>query len=120
VFGNWRNLPAFSGDNKYTGDGYTRPNAYSIVSYDGLLTLLTGCQTALQGGKSTITPDDLQKALTQITGSKSLQGVSGQISFDSKNDPINKPVFIVEINQDGTSRIVPDGIQGGCYVKGCV
>jgi ABC-type branched-subunit amino acid transport system substrate-binding protein len=95
---------------------------YSIVSYDAVRTLLTGCEIALeleQGEKPAITPDTLRKALTQITGSRSLQGISGQISFDAGHDPAKKPVFIVQVRQDGSSYIVSNGIRGGCYIKGC-
>jgi ABC-type branched-subunit amino acid transport system substrate-binding protein len=92
---------------------------YSIVSYDAINTLLAGYEIALEQ-KLGITPDALRHALTQITGSRSLQGVSGQISFDVSHDPVKKPVFIIQVRQDGQSYIISNGIRGGCYIKGCV
>jgi len=76
---------------------------------------LTAGGKALTGTKTAITPNDLQQALKQIKGAQAIQGVSGQISFGSDGDPINKALVILKVIQGGF--FVQDAVQG-CFHKG--
>ncbi|HWS82672.1 MAG TPA: hypothetical protein VN207_00265 [Ktedonobacteraceae bacterium] len=97
--------------------GFTRANDAVMLSYDATRVLLQGCQNILTA-QSTLTPTVLQYGLTQITGAKALQGMSGQISFGSNRDPINKAIVILSIDPNGYIRILePNGVQG-CFILG--
>jgi ABC-type branched-subunit amino acid transport system substrate-binding protein len=97
--------------------GFTRADYGAMLSYDATYALLQGCQNVL-AAKKALTPTALQQGLTQITGANAIQGVSGQISFGSNGDPINKAVVILYIDQDGhTHMLQPDGVVG-CFVVG--
>jgi ABC-type branched-subunit amino acid transport system substrate-binding protein len=97
--------------------GFTRADYGVILSYDAMYALFQGCQNVL-AAKNALTSDTLRHGLTQITGAKAIQGVSGQISFGSDGDPINKAVVILYVDQDGHIRMLePDGVLG-CYSVG--
>jgi ABC-type branched-subunit amino acid transport system substrate-binding protein len=96
--------------------GHTRPSSDVMLSYDATLALLTGTNIALSGGKSSITPTDLQHGLTQIMGPQALQGVSGPIEFGSNGDPINKPFVVLAVDTHG--RIHEERLQG-CLPQNC-
>jgi len=97
--------------------GFTRADFGVILSYDATHALLQGCQNALNV-QSVLTPDTLQNGLTQITGAKALQGVSGQISFGSNGDPMNKAVVILYVDSDGHIRMLEPNEVQGCFVLG--
>lgn len=94
--------------------GFTRADYVVMLSYDAMFALLQGCQNVLLT-KDKLTATALQHGLTQITGAKAFQGVSGQISFDSNGDPIDKAVVILSASQNGYIQIL--GVQG-CFVLG--
>ena len=97
--------------------GFTRANSDTILSYDAMIVLLQGYQNGL-GIKEPVTSDALQKGLTQITGAKAIQGLSGQISFGKDGDPINKAVIILYVNPEGHIHMLEkDGVQG-CFELG--
>ena len=96
--------------------GYTRPTADTILSYDAMLTMLKASNIALSSSIS-FTPADLQKALQQITGAKAIQGVSGQISFASNNDPSNKAIVILYVDPKGFIHL--KSVQGCFLVNKC-
>ena len=97
--------------------GFTRADYAAMLSYDATYALLQGCQNVLQAKKA-LTSTTLQQGLTQITGAQAIQGVSGQISFGSNGDPLNKAVVILYIDQDGhTHMLQPHGVVG-CFVVG--
>ena len=104
---------AFDPNHLHVGNpyGYTRPNNDVILSYDAMLALFKGCQIAFTGGKTSITADVLQQALTQINGKQAIQGVSGRIAFDAKGDPLDKSVVILEVDPQGYIKMEPK-IQG--------
>jgi serine/threonine protein kinase/ABC-type branched-subunit amino acid transport system substrate-binding protein len=81
--------------------GYNRPTYRVILGYDAALTMLTASGNILATGKKDFTPDDLRTALTQITGAKAIQGASGQIAFNSQNDPADKAVLILFVSPEG-------------------
>ncbi|HET8846679.1 MAG TPA: ABC transporter substrate-binding protein, partial [Ktedonobacteraceae bacterium] len=78
--------------------GFGRPDNDVILSYDAVVTMLVA---AKETGKSQMTGEDIQKALTQLTGAKAFQGVSGQISLGANGDPVNKAVVILNVSQQG-------------------
>ena len=99
---------AFDPDKQHASNpyGYTKPNTNAMFSYDAMLTLLTGSQIALAGGKKGFSPDDLQQALIKITGSRAIQGATGQISFGPGgeppcNDPVSKAIVLLNVDQSG-------------------
>ena len=59
----------------------------------------------------------LQKALKQITGTNAVQGVSGQIAFGTDNDPINKAIVVLYVDQDGHIHL--NSVQGCFLVNQC-
>ncbi len=97
--------------------GFTRADSDTILSYDAMIVLLQGCQNGL-ALQDTLTTEGLRKGLTQITGAKAIQGLSGQISFGSNGDPVNKAVVILYIDQDRHIHMLEkNGVQG-CFVVG--
>ena len=97
--------------------GFIRASYGVILTYDAIHALLQGCQNALDA-QSPLTPDALQKGLIQIAGAKAIQGVSGQISFGSNGDPINKAVVILYLDSEGRHHMLEkNGVQG-CFVVG--
>ncbi|GAC1508599.1 MAG: hypothetical protein NVS2B12_24100 [Ktedonobacteraceae bacterium] len=96
----------FSASNPTGSYGFTRPSNNVILSYDATLALLTGAKNGLDGG-TTITPGALQQALQQIKGTNALQGVSGQISFSSSGDVVDKPVVVLSVTNDGHIQMEP-------------
>jgi ABC-type branched-subunit amino acid transport system substrate-binding protein len=85
--------------------GYSRPDSEVMLAFDATLALLEGCRIVLTGGKKSISPDDLRHALTLITGSNAIQGVSGQIAFGPDGNPINKAVVVLGVTQDGFIQV---------------
>ncbi len=80
--------------------GYTRADNDVILSYDATTVLLQGSAGVLKT-KSTITGSDLRQALLNISGAHALQGVSGQISFDSNGEPVNKAIVVLAVSPQG-------------------
>ena len=109
---------AYNPDNQHPGGiyGYTRPPADAILSYDAVLTMLKATNIALTTNIG-LTPDNLQKALKQITGTNAVQGVSGQIAFGTDNDPINKAIVVLYVDQDGHIHL--NSVQGCFLVNQC-
>ncbi len=81
--------------------GYTRADGDVILSYDAEMVMLTAISNALTGNKTAITSDDFIKALKNIQGARAIQGVSGQISFDTKGNPVNKAFVILKVAGGG-------------------
>jgi len=98
--------------------GFTRADNTVILAYDAMSVLLQGCQNVLQSN-NTLTPDALRTGLSQITGTKAIQGISGQISFGSDGDPINKAVVILYVDQDGHIQLPRENVQGCFQLSAC-
>lgn len=119
ILKNSNNKPAFF--NNYKDDfagarpagtyGYTRPTNNAILSYDAMLTLLTGTKQALNGGTS-VKSTEVQAALKQIKG---LQGVSGQITLGPDGDPIDKAVIVLFIDT-GIHLHMEDALGSGTFL----
>ncbi len=91
----------FDPDNQHPGAyDYDIPEAIAIVSYDAATVLSHGIDLALLKN-TTVTPQDLENALPQITGSQAWQGVSGLIDFGPDHDPINKALVVLKIDNTG-------------------
>jgi eukaryotic-like serine/threonine-protein kinase len=95
--------------------GFTRPDGDNILSYDAMQALLAASQRALTGGNTNFTPDQLQQALTQINGANAIQGVSGQISFGTKGDPVDKAFVILHVSPQGFIQEEPNVV--GTFLK---
>ena len=109
---------AYDPNNQHTTGspyGYTRADGDTILSYDALLVMLTASNNALTGKKTSMTPADLLQALTKIQGAQAVQGVRGQISFDSKGNPVNKAVVVLKVAPGGFFQM--DSVQG-CFQAG--
>ena len=97
-----KNPQAFSdyatiyGTDGTTGYGHTRMDSDAALSYDAMLAVLNGYNKAAPSGGA-ITPDALQKGLTQV----SFQGISGHIAFGSDGDPVNKAVVLLNVDTQG-------------------
>ena len=109
---------AYNPDNLHPGGvyGYTRPPADAMLSYDATLTMVKATNIAFTNHID-LTPNNLQKALKQITGAKAVQGVSGQIAFGPDNDPINKAIVVLYVDQDGHIHL--NSVQGCFLVNQC-
>ncbi len=107
---------AFDPQQQHTSNpyGYTLADVRALYSYDAMLALLTGSRIALAGREKIFSPDDLQRALTKITGSQALQGVSGQISFGPDGDVVNKATVLLGGNPNGSIKI--ESVQGTLLV----
>jgi eukaryotic-like serine/threonine-protein kinase len=96
--------------------GYTRADGDVILSYDAQMVMLTAISNALTGTKkTTITSDELINALKKIQGSQAIQGVSGQISFDAKGNPVKKAFVILKVAGGGFFQEVS---VEGCFQVG--
>ena len=107
-------VAAFGGSHPGGQYGYTRADGDVILSYDAMSALLNASNNVLKT-KQNFTPDAIRQALLQITGSKAIQGVSGQISFGSNGDPINKAIVVLYVDPNGHIRL--DSVQG-CFLVG--
>jgi len=86
--------------------GYNRTDGDTMLSYDAMLAILKGYSIASDNGKKqTITPNDLQQALTKITGSQDIQGVSGRVEFDTHGDAVDKVVVVLRVDSGGFTQI---------------
>ncbi len=94
--------------------GYDRPDGDVMLSYDAMLALLDGSNTLLSSHES-LTGSNLRKALLAINGTHAIQGVSGQISFGSNGDPINKAFVVLFIDANGYIKM--QSVQG-CFLVG--
>ena len=110
-------ISAFDPNHLHTGNpyGFTRADGDAILSYDATVAMLTAAQNALTGSKTSITPNDLLLGLKQIQGNKAIQGVSGQIAFDTKGNPVNKAFVILKVAPGGFFQM--DSVIG-CFQKG--
>jgi serine/threonine protein kinase/ABC-type branched-subunit amino acid transport system substrate-binding protein len=81
--------------------GFTRADNDVMLSYDAMVTLLSGCNIALSSGKQSITPEDLQQALSKLNGANAIQGVSGQIALGSDGNPIDKAIVLLYVDDKG-------------------
>jgi eukaryotic-like serine/threonine-protein kinase len=85
--------------------GFTRADNDAILSYDALQTLLKN-----ETNGKILKAQDLQSKLSQIDQDNAIPGASGPIYFSSTNhlqssDPINKPVLVICVRQDGTGYV---------------
>jgi ABC-type branched-subunit amino acid transport system substrate-binding protein len=96
--------PAIYGKNKnHPGGpyGYTRAGYNVFLAFDATLALLDASKNGLGSQTTGLTPDKLKTALSNINGANAIQGVSGQISFGSDGDPVNKAVLTMHIAAGG-------------------
>ena len=108
----------FDPNGQYNGGiyGYARADGDVILSYDATTAILTAANNMLANtSKTTLTPADLLQGLRKINGANAIQGVSGQISFDSQGNPVNKALVILKIVPPGYIQI--DSVQG-CFQVG--
>jgi len=120
------NKPAFFGE--YSSDfdpsrvqtstpyGYTRADSDAMMSYDATLVLLNGSNALLSSNKA-ITGSALRAVFLTYTGAKAIQGVTGQISFASSGDPVNKAFVVLFVDANGF--IQQQSIQGCLQVGKC-
>jgi serine/threonine protein kinase len=102
--------PAFFTDypNTYGGKGhsggpygYTRAGYNVVLSFDATLALLDAGKNALGTQTTGLTPVKLRTALATINGTRAIQGVSGQISFGTDGNPIDKAVVTMHVAKGG-------------------
>ncbi len=108
--------PAFFNDYANTYDpgrthtaspyGYSRADNDAILSYDAMQALLYASKMALSGGKTSITPVELQQALSKLNGPNAIQGVSGQIAFGPDGNPVNKAVVVLYVDPNDHIKLV--------------
>ena len=96
--------------------GYTRPTNDAALSYDALVVLLKAYTLAVTAGKTTMTPQDIQQGLAQISNVNAIQGVSGQISFDATGNAVDKAIVILYFDTEGRIHMEPK-VQGTFLVK---
>jgi ABC-type branched-subunit amino acid transport system substrate-binding protein len=81
--------------------GFSRPNAFVMLSYDAMMTLLEGCRNALGQVWRQLGPDELAQGLRQITVSQPVYGVTGRIAFAANGDPVDKLVMVLRVYPTG-------------------
>lgn len=96
--------------------GYTRSDSDAMLSYDAMLVLLNGSNALLSSHK-TITGSALRSVFLTFTGTHAIQGVSGQISFATSGDPVNKAFVVLLVDTHGFFRM--ESIQGCFRVGKC-
>ncbi|MBA2395589.1 MAG: protein kinase [Ktedonobacteraceae bacterium] len=97
--------------------GFTRADNDVILSYDAMVALLKGINNALSSGMKKPLPADLEQGLKQISGTKGFQGVSGQITFGSNGDPVNKAIVVLHVSAQGFIQMEPMGSDQGRFLK---
>ena len=100
-------IAAYDPHDQHMSDPYTyrRANAETMMGYDALFLFLVANKHAIQQGKQNPTGEDIQKALAQINGSQSFQGITGVISFGADHDPINRLHFVLHVVDGGYTRV---------------
>ncbi len=98
--------------------GYTRPDDIAMLSYDVASVFLKAMEQAIANNKIAITSDGLQLVtptlLAHTLPDVALQGVSGQIAFDSNHDPANKAIVFLAASSDGHTYMKD---WQGCFTK---
>lgn len=97
--------------------GFIRAGSDVILSYDATVALLQGCQNVLTANNA-LTPITLQHGLTEINGAKAIQGLSGQISFGSNGDPVDKALLILYFDPDVHIHMLEQNGVQGCFILG--
>jgi ABC-type branched-subunit amino acid transport system substrate-binding protein len=107
----------FDPGNTHKGNpyGYSRADGDAILSYDATTAILTAARYELAGSKTSLTPADLLNGLKRINQTNPIQGVSGQIAFDSQGNPINKAFVILKVAPGGFFQM--DSVVG-CFKAG--
>ena len=80
--------------------GWERPDSDVMLSYDAMLAFFTVAQNVEQAHHQ-LTASEIEYELTQLKGSHAFQGVSGQISFGSDGNPVNKAIVILHVQPQG-------------------
>jgi hypothetical protein len=93
--------------------GHTLPDSNAMLAYDVMFVLLKGNDIVLVQSRDHFI--DLEHALTTITGSQGIQGVSGQISFGPLGDPLDKAILVLSFGARGHVQI--DSISGSFLKK---
>jgi ABC-type branched-subunit amino acid transport system substrate-binding protein len=82
------------------------PTGEVILAYDAMRVLLQASQTAFADKQATLTGQDLQQALKNMTGTDAFQGVSGQIAFGQDGNPHDKTVVLLKVDKQGQASIL--------------
>ncbi|WP_220207113.1 ABC transporter substrate-binding protein [Reticulibacter mediterranei] len=108
----------FDPQNQHAGAyGFVRPTGNTMLSYDAMLALLQGASNALTE-KIALTPITLSKGLAKIYGTQAIQGITGQISFGSNGDPINKALLVLHVTSGYFTVVQAQGGVQGCFFVG--
>ncbi|HEY0755064.1 MAG TPA: bifunctional serine/threonine-protein kinase/ABC transporter substrate-binding protein [Ktedonobacteraceae bacterium] len=94
--------------------GYRRTDSNVMLAYDAMKVLLSAADIAFVGTRQGLTPGDLQVALTEISGLKATQGVSGLISFGPDGEPQSKVVLVLHFDQN---KFIHFAQAYGCFLK---
>jgi eukaryotic-like serine/threonine-protein kinase len=81
--------------------GYTRAGYNVFLSFDATLALVDAAKDVLGSQTTGLTADKLRAGLSNITGANAIQGVSGQITFGSDGNPVDKVVLTMHITAGG-------------------
>ncbi|MBV9707479.1 MAG: ABC transporter substrate-binding protein, partial [Chloroflexi bacterium] len=92
--------PTLPGQSSY---GYTRPDDKVIVAYDAMTAMLKGCYGIIHNDRKMPTPENLHQALTTLSP---FQGASGQITFASDGNPVDKVILVLCAGSDGKLHLV--------------
>ena len=95
-------------NNQHSGGayGFQRADGDTILSYDATVAMLTAVNNELTGTKTSITMSDMLQGIKAIQGANAIQGVSGQISFGSDSNPIDKSLVILRVVNGGFFTLV--------------
>lgn len=89
----------FDPSNQHPGSyGFSRPDDILMLGYDAVTVLIQGY---LATHLNQPTEEDIQHAMQGFNICNPLQGVSGQIAFGPDNNPINKAIVLLKVDNSG-------------------
>jgi len=83
--------------------GYTRADDKVILAYDAMTAMLKGCYAIIHNDGKMPTPERLHQALTTLAP---FQGASGQITFASDGNPVDKVILVLCVGSDSKLHLV--------------
>lgn len=93
--------------------GYSQANGHVVLAFDAMTVMLNSIINAVrETGSTRFSPDALRRSLSEVHGDRAVQGASGLIKFGADNDPIDKVIVMLRVDDHGNTALVPGGLLG--------